>query len=211
VLSCALELEGDARRAALAALEPDARRRVEARGVLADDRTWLYESLADAREAQGDAAGARSLAIRALAFVEGEAKRAKTPAARSAFDAQRLRLAMRLGEPARVLPALLASERELPGEYVPPTNLAVLYLALDRPKDALAAADRALARAEGPRRIRVLVLRAEAQERLGDTPGARDTLARAIAEGEALPESARPESQLEKAREMLGAAGARER
>jgi tetratricopeptide (TPR) repeat protein len=204
-LSCALELDGAGRREAIAALEPRARRALAARAVLAEDRTWLLESLADAREAVGDPAGATALLRRALALLEEEARRAPTPAARSAFDGQRLRLALRLGEPGRVLAALVASERDLPGEYVPATNLGVLYLALGRPADALAAADRALARAEGPRRVRVLVLRAEAQTKLGETQGARESLSRALAEAEALPENARPESQVRRARALIEA------
>ncbi|ACG75333.1 conserved hypothetical protein [Anaeromyxobacter sp. K] len=205
-LSCALDLEDEAaRRAALAALEPVARRALDAKDVLADDRSWLYDGLAAARDAAGDAAGAKALARRWLAFLEREAARAPTPLARSAFDGQRLSAAVRLGEPARALPALLASERDLPGEYVPPTNLAVLYLKLDRPADALAAAGRALERAQGPRRIRVLVLKAEAEQTLGEDDAARATLQRAIAEGQALPEGLRPHGQLARARSRLAA------
>jgi tetratricopeptide (TPR) repeat protein len=207
-LSCALEVEdATARSAAVSALEPRARRALGARGVLADDRSWLYDVLSSARIAAGDDAGAKADARRWLAFLEGEARRARTPLARSAFDGQRLQAALRAGEPGRVLPALLASERDLPGEYVPPTNLGVLYLALGRPADALAAADRALALAEGPRRIRVLVLRAEAQAKLGDRPAARETLERAVRDGEAMPEAARPHGQLRKARRLLGELG----
>jgi tetratricopeptide (TPR) repeat protein len=204
-ISCALEQEEvAARRSAVAALEPRARGLLDDRRVLADDRSWLYDVLSSARAEAGDDAGAKALARRWLSFLEREAARAKTPLARSAFDGQRLQAALRSGEPARVLPALLASERDLPHEYVPPTNLGVLYLALDRPADALAAADRALALAEGPRRIRVLVLRAEAQAKAGDGAGARATLERAVQEGEALPEAARPRGYLRKAKKLLG-------
>ncbi|ABS24624.1 hypothetical protein [Anaeromyxobacter sp. Fw109-5] len=204
-ISCALEQEEvAARRSAVAALEPRARGLLDDRRVLADDRSWLYDVLSSARSEAGDDAGAKALARRWLAFLEREAARAKTPLARSAFDGQRLQAALRSGEPARALPALLASERDLPHEYVPPTNLGVLYLALDRPAEALAAADRALALAEGPRRIRVLVLRAEAQAKAGDGAGARATLERAVQEGEALPEAARPRGYLRKAKKLLG-------
>jgi tetratricopeptide (TPR) repeat protein len=203
-LACAREIEDPAGvTAALAALEPAARRTLAARGVLADDRSWLYDELAQAREARGDARGARETARRWLAFLEAEAARARTPLARSAFDGPRLQAALRAGEPRRVLPALLASERDLPDEYVPPTNLGVLYLELGRPADALAAARRALARAEGPRRVRVLVLEAQAHEALGDRPAARRALERALAEGESLPAGSRPRGQLARAERML--------
>jgi tetratricopeptide (TPR) repeat protein len=207
-LTCALSLEdAAARTAALVAIEPPARRALAAGGVLADDRSWLYDELAQARAARGDGAGAKALARKWLAFLEGEASRARTPLARSAFDGQRLQAAIRAGEPGRALPALLASERDLPDEFVPPTNLGVLYLELGRPAEALAAARRALARAEGPRRIRVLVLEAQAQDALGDRAGARATLERALSEAAALPEATRPKGYTAKARKLLGEMG----
>jgi tetratricopeptide (TPR) repeat protein len=207
-LTCALELDDEPARAeALDALEPLARSALAAPGVLADDRSWLYDELSEARASRGDAAGAKALAARWLRFLDGEASRARTPLARSAFDGPRLNAAIRAGEPARVLPALLASERDLPDEFVPPTNLGVLYLELDRPKDALAAADRALARAQGPRRIRVLVLRAQAQDALGDRAAARATLERALSEAAALPDATRPRGYTAKARQLLDGMG----
>jgi tetratricopeptide (TPR) repeat protein len=203
-LSCVVDLEDAAVRGReLAALEPDARRALGVPGLLADDRSALYDVLSYARELAGDEAGAKALARRWLAFLEGEAGRARTPLERSAFDGQRLSAALRLGDPERVLPALLRSDRELPGEYVPATNLAVLYLELGRPRDALAAADRALARAQGPRRVRVLLLRAEAQEKLGDRPAARASLEQALRIGDEVPENVRPTRQLDKARRLL--------
>ena len=202
-LSCALEIEGDAGRPAVARLEPAARRALDAKGVLADDRSWLFDVLSSARAAAGDDAGAKALAARWLAFLEGEARRAKGPLARSAFDGQRLEAARRLGHPERVLAALTASARDLPGEYVPPTNLGVLYLELGRPKDALAQAERALALAEGPRRVRVLVLKAQAEAALGERGAARATLERALQESDAFPEARRPRGYERRARKLL--------
>ncbi len=207
-LACALDLEDlDARAAAAAALEPLARRALDAKGVLADDRSWLFDELSSARRATGDDAGAKAIARRWLGFLDREAGRAGTPLARSAFDEQRLEAARRLGEPERVLPALLASERDLPDEYVPPTNLAVLYLDLKRPRDALAQADRALSLAHGPRRIRVLVLRAQAQAALGEKAAARETLEHALQEANALPGALRPRGQVQRARKLLAELG----
>jgi len=192
-IACALELdEGPARTAALDALEPIGRRALGVEGTLADDRSWLYDVLSEARAARGDEAGARALARAWLRFLESEAARAGTPMARAAFDAQRLDAATRLGQPERALAPLRRSERDLPGDFVPAANLATLYLALGRPAEALAAADRALALAGGPRRIRVLVARARAQEALGDRAGARDTARRALDEAAALPDATRP-------------------
>ena len=203
-LSCAREIEDAARRgAALAALERRARRELGSKGVLADDRSWLHDVLSQAAAAPGDEVGAKAATLRWIAFLEEEARRAPTPAARSAFDGPRVSAAVRLGDPARALPAVLASARDLPQDFVPPTHLAALYLEMGRPSDALAAARRALSLAAGPRRVRVHVLEAQsllALERAGE---ARAALEAAVREGEALPEAARPEGWLRKAAEML--------
>ncbi|HEY6099526.1 MAG TPA: hypothetical protein VIW03_08855 [Anaeromyxobacter sp.] len=207
-LACARDLEEEAARgAALAALEPAATRLLAASGILADDLSWLYDELSQTREARGDGAGAKDLGRRWLAFLEREAARATTPLARSALDGQRVSAALRAGEPARVLPALLASDRDLPPGYVTPTLLGVVYLELDRPKDALAAAERALALAEGPRRIRVRVLEASAQLALGNRAAAKAALERALSESAALPEAARPKGYTARAERMLAKLG----
>ena len=207
-LACALELDaGRARDRALDVLEAVGRRAVSAPGLLADDRSSLYDELSEARAARGDAAGARELALQWLAFLEREAAQAPTPAARAAFDSPRLDAAVRAGAPRRALAALQASERDLPGDFVPPASLAALWLELGRPADAVAAADRALALAGGPRRIRVLVTRARGQVALGDRAGARDTLGRALSEAAALPDATRPRRPLADAARLLAQLG----
>jgi thiol-disulfide isomerase/thioredoxin len=203
-LACAASIEdATARRAALAALEPAARRALRAPGLLGDDRSGVYEALVDAREAAGDDPGARAEAGRWLGFLEAEARRAPDALARSAFDAARSAAAQRLGDPARALPPLLASVRDLPGDFAPRSSLAGLYLALKRPADALEASGQALALAEGPRRVRVLVVRAQAQRALGKDQEARDTLVEAVRIGEAYPEALRPNGTLASARKLL--------
>jgi hypothetical protein len=207
-LSCALAIEDEAPRAALVApLEAEARRALAAKGVLGDDRSWLYDVLSEARAQAGDDAGKLRLAREWLAFVDGETRKARTPAERTAFDGQRVSAALRLGAPEKALPAIEASMRDLPQDYVPPSLAGVLYLELGRAADALAAADRALALAEGPRRIRVLVLRAQAQQALRDGRAARATLEQAVREGEALPEASRPHGYLSRAKELLAELG----
>jgi tetratricopeptide (TPR) repeat protein len=207
-LACALDEDaGAARERDLGALEATARRALETPGALADDRSWLFDVVCQARAAREDEAGVRDVARRWLGFLEREAARATTPAARAAFDIQRLEAAQRLGEPRRALAPLLASERDLPGDFVPPSNLAVLYLALGRPGDALAAADRALALAAGPRRVRVLVTRARAQEALGRRGDAVASLRRALAEAAALPDAARPRRPAAEAERLLAQLG----
>lgn len=207
-LGCAATLEDEAaRRQAIRGLEPAAHRALSAGELTPDDRSGLHEALVEARDAMGDDAGARAQARRWLADVEAEAARAPTPLARSAFDGARGSAAARLGQPARALPALLASARDLPGDFAPLSTLAGLYLAMGRPDDALDASGRALALAQGPRRVRVLVIRAQAQQALGRRQEARATLEEAVRLGEGYPEALRPRTPLSQARKLLSAMG----
>ncbi|HUL59939.1 MAG TPA: hypothetical protein VLU43_11715 [Anaeromyxobacteraceae bacterium] len=203
-LACALGIgDAAARDAALRVLEPPARAAAGAREVLADDRSWLWSELSEAREALGDARGALADARRWLAFLDGEAARARTPAARAALDGQRLDAAIRAGTPDRMLAPLLLSERELPGDFVPAQNLARLYLELGRPAEALAAARRALENAEGPRRVRIRVLEADALDALGRRAEARAALEDAVRFAGELPEGVRPARWSSEARARL--------
>lgn len=203
-LACAATIEDEAaRRNSIAALEPPARAALAARGLTPDDRAGLHEALVDARDAVGDEPGARAAARRWLAFLERAAARAPTPLARSAFDSARVAASTRLGEPARALPALRASARDLPGDFAPQASLAALYLALQKPEEALAASGRALELAQGPRRVRVLVIRAQAEQALGRTQDARAALEEAVRVGEAFPEALRPRTPLGQARKLL--------
>ena len=182
-LSCALELpEDDPRRqGALGALE--ARVAALARDpsvvLMSDDRSSLFETEEGARRARGDLAGARETAIRWAAFLEHEAGRATTPEARAVFDAHRLSAYLALGEPERAVPMLEQSARDFPTDYNPPARLAMAYLAMRDSWNALEQARRASSLVYGPRTLRVLLIRAEAEARVGDSHAARVTLAKA--------------------------------
>jgi thioredoxin-like negative regulator of GroEL len=182
-VSCALELPEDDpnRKAALGALE----QRVAALArdpsvvLMSDDRSSLFETEEGARRARGDLAGARETALRWTAFLEGEAARATTPEARAVFDSHRLSAYFALGEPERAIPMLEQSARDFPHDYNPPARLAMAYLAMRDPWHALDEARRAAALVYGPRTLRVLLVKAEAEARVGDSHAARVTLARA--------------------------------
>jgi thiol-disulfide isomerase/thioredoxin len=182
-LSCALELpETNPGRAAalqqfegrVAGLAADA-----SVVLLADDRSSLFETLVGARKARGDLAGAHAAAQKWAAFLDGEAGRAADPAARAVFDSHRLSASLALGEPERVVPFLQQSARDFPQDYNPPARLAVAYLAMREPQRALEQASRAESLVYGPRTLRVLLVKAEAQAGAGDAHAARATLARA--------------------------------
>jgi tetratricopeptide (TPR) repeat protein len=203
-LGCAVELaEPASREPAIRAVEPFARLALGMPGVLADDRSGLFSQLHAARRALGDAPGAKRVAREWLAFVEDEARRQRTPFGRSASDGARLSAALALGEPRRALPALRASALALPGEYFAQSYQAVCALEAGEPREALEAARRAVALAEGPRKVRVMTVEAQALKALGEEAEARAVLEAAVAHGEGLPEAVRPKGLLAKARRLL--------
>lgn len=73
-----------------------------------------------------------------------------------------------LGEHEALLPRIHANEKALPNEYDPPYRLAWLYLKLGRYNKASAAIERALTKGYGPRKGRILTLKAEIIEAGGD-------------------------------------------
>ncbi len=159
--------------------------------MLADDRSSLFDTLVDVRRERGDAAGALQAAADWAAYLEGEAARAKTPDARAVFDSHRLAAYLALGQPQRAVPMLEQSRRDFPRDYNPSARLAVAYLAMQQPAQALSFAEKAEVLVYGPRTLRVLLTKAEAQAALGDRAGAKATLARADEVVAGLPEAQR--------------------
>ena len=139
------------------------------------------------------------------AFLERAAAAAATPEQRTVFDSHRLSACLQLGQPERAVAFLQASERDLPDDYNPPARLALAYRAMERWDDALAASDRALAKAYGPRRLSILQTRADIYMGKGDKEAARRTLQDAVAAAEALPSGQRSESVIATIRKKLEA------
>lgn len=211
-LGCALELpQGDPdRKGLIAALEPATREVLEDRtlDMAADDRSGVYQALIDARDDAGDAEGKAKLIREWSAFLDGEAGKARSPQERTVFDSHRLSAYLELGEPERAIPMLEASERDFPDDYNPPARLALAYQAMKRYGDALAASDRALARAYGPRRIGILRTRSEIYAGKGDAKAARETLEQALREAEALPPGQRSDRMIAALKKKLEGPGA---
>lgn len=170
-----------------------------------DDRSGLYISLLDARDAAGDSAGHHQVAEQWASFLEGEAAKAKTPDARAVYDSHRLSAYLELNEPERAVPMLQASERGLPNDYNPPARLATAYKAMKRWPDALAASDRALSKAYGPRRLLVLQTRADIYAGMGDRAMQRRTLEQALAEAKAFPDGQRSNGSIASLEKKLAA------
>jgi tetratricopeptide (TPR) repeat protein len=199
-LDCALTVKDDAPDKAprVAAMEAEVRRVVADPEVTAaaDDVSGAYASLVEARRAAKDEAGTRRTLQDWAVYLEAAAARAQTPAQRTVFDSHRLSAYLDLGEPARALPMLEASERDLPQDYNPPARLAAAHQAMKDWDKALAASDRALRLVYGPRTLRVLDIKAEILKSKGDLAGARRTLEEAVAFAEALPAGQRSDARV---------------
>jgi tetratricopeptide (TPR) repeat protein len=193
-VECAASLPaGDARRGLLDRAIERARKMAADRSdpMLPDDRSGLYEAVVDVLDEDGRTADAKEAARPWAAFLEDEAKRAPDPAARMVFDAHRLNAYVALGEPERALPMLEASARDFPGDYNPPARMAVAYLAMKRTDEALAAIDRSLALAYGPRTLRLLATKSDVLVARGDRAGAAAVLKDAIARAKGMTLTAR--------------------
>lgn len=208
-LDCALALPPDnpARR------ELVARHEAIARGVAsdltspvaADDRSSVFGSLIGVYREAGDSAAAYAMAERWAAFLETEAARTTSPEARAVFDPHRMSAYFELNQPERALPMLEASERDLPDDYNPPARLAAVYARMKRWDEGLAASERAMAKAYGPRRLRILQTRADVQAGMGDTTAARGTLEEALQLAESLPPGQRSEGTIAAFRKRIAA------
>jgi tetratricopeptide (TPR) repeat protein len=206
-LDCALRVpESDAGRSGLvAALTADARTVLSRPrpDVAADDVSSLYETLADEREAARDPQGERKVFEDWAAFLEAQAAAAKTPIERSVFDAHRLTAYLALGQPDKAIPMLKQSEKDFPDDYNPAARLVVAYEAKKDYEMALAASDKALSKAYGPRLILLLTVRSRVYQEKGDAVSARVTMEEAIREAEALPPGQRSETQIQSLRRRL--------
>ena len=139
--------------------------------ILADDRSDLFDFVAGGWTSLGRPDDAHRVAQHWAAFLEGEAARATSPAARAVFDAHRVAAYLALGEPARALPMLEESARDFPNDYNPPARMGRALLALGRPDEAIASLDRALGLAYGPRKLTLWSLEADAYVARGDRAG----------------------------------------
>ena len=147
--------------------------------VLLDDRSSLYLTLIGALKDEKPEESKR-LAGALSRELDTEAERATTTAARMVWDPHRVEAYLALGEAARAIPMLERSEREKPDDYNPPARLARVYLTLQQLEPARAAIERALSRSEGPRKLRLYMLKADILLASKDKAGARATLQEAL-------------------------------
>jgi tetratricopeptide (TPR) repeat protein len=172
-----------------------------------DDRSGYLIVLLEARQDAKDEKGTKEAAAAWAAFLEDATKRATTPEKKAVFDSHRVSAYIEMGQPEKAIPYLDASEKELPNDYNPPARLAAAYAAMKQWDKALAASDRALAKAYGPRKLRLYSTRADVYVGKGDAAAAKAALDEALKFGEGLPESQRPNTlmaSLKKKRDGIG-------
>lgn len=208
-LGCALALpEGAERTQALDALVAPSTAALALPDVLADDLSGLFEELVEERSVAKDEAGAKALAARWLAFLDAQAAAAKSPAQRAVFDPHRVNASLAAGVPQVMVEPLLLSEKQLPKDYNPAARLALIYRETGRLDDALAAVDRALPKClQGPRRLRLLDVKAGILLKKGDAAGQKRVLEEALAYAKALPKSQVPPQRIAALEAQVAAAG----
>ena len=154
--------------------------------ILADDRSSLFQELVSYLKWNEQKPEAKIMAARWRAFLDREAARAETPAARVVFDSHRVEAYLELGQPELALPMLEQSERDFPDDYNTPSRLAKVNLALGRLDLARAAIERAESRVYGPRKLRVAWLKADILVAMEKPKEAKQVLALAAALGDKL-------------------------
>lgn len=138
-----------------------------------DDVSSVFGAAIQTLERLGRAAEAKRLVRRQLKTLEAAAQAAPNGAARATYDAHRLEAYLSLKRFAEAERMLKASEKARPEDFNPPWRLARLYLAWDRPQDALAAIERGLRLGYGGRKLRLYSTKLEALHALGRTERAR--------------------------------------
>jgi len=152
-----------------------------------DDRADALSILASGLEATGDKDGAKKAHEERLSLMEKAAAAAKTPEEAQTFDYGRANSYVALGRADEAIKMLSEREKQLPDSYEPPARLASVLFKSGKYPEALAAVDRALGRAYGPRKLLYLKLRADIQDKMGDQKARIATLREVVSGYEALP------------------------
>jgi len=171
--------------------------------LIADDRGGMYQLLVETAKVKGNKSLAKERTSEWLAFLDAEAAKSPTAEARASLDSYRLAAAIESGEPARAIPALQASERDLPRDYNPPLRLAIAYAQLAKYDEALRAADRAMSKVYGPRKLKVFEAKASIYLKKGDRRRAQGVLEEGIRVAQSLPKAQRSEKAIARLRASL--------
>ena len=129
-------------------LEPLAGEAIQLPTTARDHRFQLYQHLMYSADQRGEKQTVVSLGERWLK--ELDETKPQNDDERSALDIARVDAASILNDPARVIPALIASERAMPANYNASLRLAQMLSDAKRYDEAIAACDRGLKHVNGP-------------------------------------------------------------
>lgn len=172
--------------AAATKLEPLAEEALRLRTTARDHRDELYRTLMYLALSRNDTAAAAKLGNRWLD--ELDAIKPANDEERSAMDIARVEDIQTYGGPARILPALIASERAMPDNYNASLRVAQMEGAAKHYDQAIAACDRGLSRSPGAAgRSWLLRTKADALTQKGHTEEAHQALDQALRAAESIP------------------------
>ena len=209
LLICAAELpEGDlARSAARVAAQGKLEElvRTPAPGAAVDDRADILINLADLYEEIGRKDDARKLHEQRLKLLEDDA-RAADPTAARVHDYARMNSYLALGRGEEAVALFRGRIAQLPDDYEAHARLASTLFKLGRHDEALPVAERAVALAYGPRRLRYLTLLADIQGKRGDKAAERAALEQVVRDNAALDDKLKLADLAAKAQARLASA-----
>ncbi len=157
-------------------------------GVLSDDTSQLYMTLANSYRQEKDDAAATRTAENWAGYLRGQLDKAGSPDARMALDLQLVSAANFLKKPELAVAELERAERELPDDYNPPRLLTSVLANMGRLDDASRACARTIEKAYGAPKLRAYMTCGGILERKGDKPAAKKMYEDGIAFGSTLPE-----------------------
>ena len=151
-----------------------------------DHRDSIYRTLMFIAVARKDNSTALKWGDRWLA--ELDQIRPRSNDERSAIDIARVENLQIVGDPARILPALRASEKAMPDNYISSLRLAEMEVAAKQYEEAIATCHRGLARKPGAfAKTWLLEIEAEALEKKGRMTEARQLLQEALKVADQIP------------------------
>ncbi len=167
-----------------------------------DDHADSCSNLRRARRALGDDEGARRAAERSLEIIDAACAGVPDDVA-LIYDFERSDALSFLGRRDEAIALLTRREANVPTSYNPPHHLARVYRDAQRWDEGLAAIDRALEKAYGPRRINLMSIKVDLLLGSGRKDDARRTLEEQIRLYEALPAGQAQPAGLAAARDRL--------
>ncbi|HEX5235764.1 MAG TPA: hypothetical protein VFW25_10595 [Silvibacterium sp.] len=167
-------------------LEPLAKEALSLSTTVRDHRDELYRTLMYLAVARNDKAQAGQWGDRWLK--ELDSRQPTNDDERSAVDIARVENIQTFGDPHRILPALMASERAMPDSWNASLRVAQMQTAAKNYEEAIAACDRGLTRNPGPAgESWLLRVKADALTQEGKMAQAHNALEKALQSAQAIP------------------------